>query len=371
MGKAFRPPADRARGAVWAAVLTLAGLNAGLVLWVWAHPEVRDPLYFPREDLLAGRYTRPTANRVTVVALGSSRTANAFHPPTVEAEVTAATGRPCLAFNMAMPGSGPLTELLHLRRLLARGIRPDVVLVEITPAMCAVPETFFLRPDRVSRAELQTLAAVGFADDQYRAEWWEATVNSWFGLRFQLLGSVRPKWTPPGVPRVVHEFPDPSGWNPWREVVTPAVHDARLALARHEHFATLQHLDAIGEVPRRALLEIFATCRREGIAAVAVLPPEGNDFRSWYGPGAQRVAGELLSLARSATDGWAVDAREWLPDDAFVDGHHVLEWAAPGYTARLARDLLVPALVTDPDRATPSLAREAAGRSPARGEGRP
>jgi hypothetical protein len=364
-----RAAGRRARGAVLATLVSLAALNAGLALRVNARPDLRDPLYFPKEDLLAAQYARPVPGRVTVVALGSSRTANAFHPPTVEAEVTAATGRPCLAFNLAMPGSGPLTELLHLRRLLARGVRPDLVVVEVTPVMCAVPETFFLRPERVSRAELEALAGVGFADERYRAEWWEATVNPWSGLRFQLLAAVRPKWTPPGVPRVVRGGADPRGWNPWREVITPEVYAARLAVARREHFATLQHLEAVGEVPRRALLAIFATCRREGITAVAVLPPEGSDFRAWYGPGARRVAGELRSMANAATGGRAVDAGEWLPDDAFVDGHHVQEWAAPGYTERLAREVLAPALRDASGRPTP--VREVAGRSPGRGDERP
>jgi hypothetical protein len=186
-------------------------------------------------------------------------------------------------------------------------------------------------------------------------------LNPWFGLRFQVLARVQPKWTPPGVPQVVRERLDPTGWTPWREVVTPDVYRARLAVARQEHFATLQNLQAIGEAPRRALLETFAICRREGIAAVAVLPPEGGDFRAWYGPGARRVAAELWALADAATGGRAVDAREWLPDDAFVDGHHVREAAAPGYTARLAREALVPAL---PRGRVPLPGTQASGRRP-------
>ncbi|HKB06156.1 MAG TPA: hypothetical protein VKD90_28430 [Gemmataceae bacterium] len=358
---ARRQPARRARRSVLSTLVTLAVLNVGLALWVHARPSLRDALYYPKENLLAEQFARPAApTRVTIVALGSSRTGNAFHPPTVEAEVTAATGRPCLAFNMSLPGSAALTQLLHLRRLLARGIRPDVVVVEVTPAMSAVPETFFLRPDRVSRDELDMLTEVGFADDQYRADWWETMLNPWFGLRFQLLARIQPKWMPPGVPRVVRELADPTGWTPWREVITPEVYRTRLALARHEHYPTLQKMEGPGEVPRRALLEIFAICKREGITAVAVLPPEGSEFRSWYGPGARRAAAELLALARDATGGRAVDSREWLPDSEFVDGHHVHESAAPGFTSRLTREALIPAVQKEPGG--PALA----GRGPDR-----
>src|SRR5688572_31310551 len=211
----------RARSAVVSAVVALLALNAWFAWLVHRRPDLRDPLYYAKEELLVGRYFQagPT-DRVTVVALGSSRTANGFHPPTVEAEVTAATGRPCLAFNCALPGGGALTQLLHLRRLLAAGVRPDVVVVEVNPAVMDEPETGFLRPDRVTRAELDTLAAVGFADDRYLADWWESAMNPWFGHRFQLLGRVRPKWTPPGVPWMTPRFPDPTGWGPWSEPVT-------------------------------------------------------------------------------------------------------------------------------------------------------
>src|SRR5215218_299696 len=118
MAKAVR---NRARSAVLTAGLTLAALTAGL----------------------AEQYARPEPGRLTLIALGSSRTMSAFHPPTAAAGVTAATGRPCLAFNTALPGSGPLAQLLHLRRLMACGIRPDLVVVEITPVMCARSEANF------------------------------------------------------------------------------------------------------------------------------------------------------------------------------------------------------------------------------------
>jgi hypothetical protein len=334
----------RARSTVVSAVVTLLGLNVGLFWYVRTHPELRDPLYYAKERLLAAQYEAPASpGRVTVVALGSSRSANSFHPPTAEAVVTAQTGRPCLAFNQASPGGGALTQLLHLRRMLARGIRPDVVLVEVNPAVMDEPETRFLRPDRVTREELAVLTEIGFADDQYLADWWEATLNPWFGFRFQLLGRVRAKWTPPGVPRMAWRYPDPTGWGPWIWPVTPESYRAALAVARQEHFDTLQKYH-LGPVPVRALKEVFALCRREGITAVAVLTPEGSEFRSWYGPAAHAAAAELIALAGAATGGRVVDARGWLPDSAFADAHHIRAPEAAGFTAELTRRAIVPAV---------------------------
>ena len=340
----------RARSAVVSAVVALVALNAWLAWLVHGRPDLRDPLYYAKEQLLVEQYFQPAPHdRVTVVALGSSRTANGFHPPTVEAEVSAATGRPCLAFNCALPGGGAITQLVHLRRLLAAGVRPDVVLIEVNPAAMDEPESNFLRPDRVTRAELSALAAIGFADDRYRTDWRQAALNPWFGHRFQLLGRVQPKWTPPGIPWMGPRFPDPTGWGPWDEAVTAESFRGRLAVARKEHFRTLQHYKA-DDVPRRALKEVFAICHREGIKAVAVLTPEGSEFRSWYGPAARAATSELIALAQAATGGRVIDARDWLPDNVFVDGHHIHASAAPGYTARLTRQLVIPAIIGPPER---------------------
>jgi hypothetical protein len=234
--------------------------------------------------------------------------------------------------------------MLHLRRLLAAGVRPDIVVVEVNPAAMDEPETNFLRPDRVTRGEMDALADIGFADDRYRADWWEAALNPWFGHRFQILGRLKPKWTPPGVPWMTPRFPNPTGWGAWDEPVTADSFRARLEVARREHFRAMQNY-TVADVPRRALNEVFAICRREGIQTVAVLTPEGSVFRSWYGPAAEIATAELIALADVGTGGWVTDARDWLPDNAFVDGHHVHASAAPGYTKRLARQLIVPAVV--------------------------
>src|SRR3712207_1523514 len=104
MAKAIR---YRARSSVLTAGLTLAALSVGLAVWSHVRPDLRDPPYYAKQNVLAEQYDRPEPGRLTVIALGSSRTGNAFHPPTAAAAVTAATGRPCLAFNAGQPGSGP------------------------------------------------------------------------------------------------------------------------------------------------------------------------------------------------------------------------------------------------------------------------
>ena len=40
-----------------------------------------------------------------------------------------------MLFNFGMVGAGPLVELVVLRRLLAEGVRPDLLLVEVLPPL--------------------------------------------------------------------------------------------------------------------------------------------------------------------------------------------------------------------------------------------
>ena len=52
----------------------------------------------------------------------------------------------------------------------------------------------------------------------------------------------------------------------------------------------------------------------------------------------------LKQIADKETNGRVIDARDWLSDDSFADGHHMLYTAAPIYTERLTKELIVPAL---------------------------
>jgi hypothetical protein len=209
------------------------------------------------------------------------------------------------------------------------------------------PERGHLRPDRVTQRELEDLTAIGFADKQYRHDWNEADWNPWFGFRFQLLGMIQPKWTPPGVVKAARSFPDPTGWHPWADPITPESYKKNLEVAYHEHFENLQTIE-VGQVALKAYAEIFAICKEHGIVAVAVITPEATDFRAWYGKNAKIATAILMEAASQGTDGHVVDAREWLPDSVFADGHHVSRGAALMYSSRLSREALIPALRNSP-----------------------
>jgi hypothetical protein len=338
----------RARATVLSAVAALVALNGGLVVLLAYRPDLRDPLFYGKEDRLEEQLAEPVPGRITIVAIGSSRTANAFHPPTVEREVTAATGRPCLAFNAAVLGRGPIFQALHLKRLLARGIHPDILVVEIVPSLYAAPdgkpsEIGHLRADRLTWEEIQEIARLGYSDPEYRSDWRKALYNPYFAFRFQLLGLFQPRWTPPEVIAEARAFPERTGWQPYTDAVTPESYRKGLEYARGGHFEHLQKMEP-GRAAVEALREVFEICRAERITPVVALVPEGSDFRSWYGPEAKALTTELIAIACAGADGRVIDARDWLPDDAFADGHHMLHTAAPIYTGRLTKELIIPAL---------------------------
>jgi hypothetical protein len=288
-----------------------------------------------------------------VVALGSSRTAAAVEPRALEAAVAAGTGRPCLAFNMGLQGDGPISQLVHYRRLREAGVRPDVVIVELLPSAFAwysdpsrhedrPYDATILRPDRLTRAELDTVCEYGFPPQETRGEWREATYNPWFGFRFQLLARVQPRWLPPGIVQHRKDIGETGGWGPW-DPVPPEIAWLRIEEVRQAYESQLQAIRIAGPHVE-AFEDLLRECRTDGVRVAVVVPPEGSTFRAWYSASVQAALAAFEARLRQEFGVTVLDAREWLPDEAFVDSHHVVRtWARP-YTERLAREAVIPNL---------------------------
>jgi hypothetical protein len=333
-------------------VLTLFVLTAGLAAFVQLRPGFRDPLCDAKVKALVARFTSaPEPTRV--VALGSSRTAAAVEPRALEAAVAAGTGRPCLAFNMGLQGDGPISQLVHYRRLREAGVRPDVVIVELLPSAFAwysdpsrhedrPYDATILRPDRLTRAELDTVCEYGFPPQETRGEWREATYNPWFGFRFQLLARVQPRWLPPGIVQHRKDIGETGGWGPW-DPVPPEIAWLRIEEVRQAYESQLQAIRIAGPHVE-AFEDLLRECRTDGVRVAVVVPPEGSTFRAWYSASVQAALAAFEARLRQEFGVTVLDAREWLPDEAFVDSHHVVRtWARP-YTERLAREAVIPNL---------------------------
>src|SRR5439155_5783078 len=94
-------------------------------------PVLRDPEYGFKLARLRQRLAEEP-DRELILVLGSSRAGYGFRPEVVPAWQAPAAEAPII-FNFALTGSGPILELLCLRRLLADGIQPNRVIIEVLP----------------------------------------------------------------------------------------------------------------------------------------------------------------------------------------------------------------------------------------------
>src|SRR5262245_42443557 len=131
MGKTATPAPRRGRGALlWGAAAFaaahLVAMAAGEADWAQRHPEFARKL-----ELLRARLDERPGGPL-VLLLGSSRTGCGVRPGRL-AGLRAPGGAAPVVFNFGVCRSAPLLELLTLRRLLAEGVRPEVVLAELWP----------------------------------------------------------------------------------------------------------------------------------------------------------------------------------------------------------------------------------------------
>lgn len=339
------PPRFVARPVLAWAVAVAVALNLGLAAAAETYPRVRDPLYGDKFVKLQRRVAGESRPAV-VVMLGSSRTGLAFHGRRVE-EALAADGRRVAAFNFGIPSSGPVTHLVYLNRMLAAGVTPDVLLVEVMPAMLAsgpdAPrERHWLYGDRLTASEVDTVARYGFDEPAVRSRWRTTVLAPWYGLRLALMGRVLPSWLPGRVRDVAEWSRGSDDWGFGALVVQdvdPAERAKRVELARAEYGPQLGALYPGGPAGH-ALRDLIAECRERGITVRLVLCPESSEFRGFTPPEARARLGEFLA----SLDAPLTDATGWLTDGMFADGHHMTVAGAEAFTDRLTREAIAPDL---------------------------
>lgn len=341
-------PRRRARSTVIGAVVWLILLNVALAAAAYLRPGLRDPLFDQPARDFQRRVESATDRPLTIAFLGSSRTGWGVRPALAEEAVTAATGRPCIAHNLHVPGSGPIGQLVHWRRLLDRGVKPDVAVIEVCPPWLAAPngppaEAGAFRGDRMTWPEVELVRSYEFPD-AVATEWREATYNPWFGLRLQLVGLVRPKWLPPGVTRPERLPPEYRGWRaPFFVDPVPRDHYRAAIEQNRPLFEAATRAIRDDTPPAQALRDLIRECGEHGTTVAVWVTPESSDVRAWYSPESDRALRALVAELQ-ASGVVVVDGREWLPDEAFSDGHHAVRSWADAYTRQVVEKALLPAL---------------------------
>ncbi len=329
---------------VWA-LAGFAALQAGLAVAIarWL-PELRHPAFGYKAKRLLARTAAPEPP-FTVVMVGSSRTAYGLNGQRLEERYAVGLNRPLVVFNLGIPAGGAVTELLTLRRLLAAGVRPDHLLVEVMPVFLAgqagAPrEVDLLPPTCLHGDELGLAERFGVAGGPARRAWWQAALVPAYGLRFNILSRVLPRWLPLHLRQNWAGATDVSGWRPYFTNAAGRHDRARSIEIMREKFSPYLAGFRLGGPTCAALRELLGLCRAEGIPASLVLMPEGTDFRSWYTPRAWGQIQAFLDGLRAEFGVAVVNAREWVADDGFSDSHHLLEAGSTAFTDRLGDEVI-------------------------------
>jgi hypothetical protein len=113
------------------------------------------------------------------------------------------------------------------------------------------------------------------------------------------------------------------------------------------------------ERARRALEDLLALCRDKGIQVRLLVMPESSGFRALHVPEARREFEAYLGRLQREWGLPLTDARDWVADNDFWDGHHMLPEGARELTLRLWGTVLAREA---PKQAGPSLTSGRPGR---------
>ncbi|MCE9564532.1 MAG: hypothetical protein K8U57_21040 [Planctomycetes bacterium] len=304
---------------------------------------IRDPLYGDLEaKLTAVECDRPKGTPV-VVLLGTSRAGTGFDAQRISG--------PVAAFNFGVPGGGPIIHQIYLRRLLAAGHRPNLLLLELLPTSVGdlktgPPEAPLLNGARFVHSEIALLAEYGLPENRLREQWRETVNTPWLGLRYQLLGRVAPTALPWHRRHDEGRTSDAHGWHRlMEEAFNPEMLIDGAARTRREYADNLANLRPGGSAGL-ALRDTLVLARDHGIPVRLLLMPEASWFREMSPPEvAARFNGWVRDLVQEVGCP-LTDARQWIPDSGFADGHHLLPGGAAAFTDRLTNEVIAPHLAT-------------------------
>lgn len=302
-------------------------------------PKLRDPSYGDKLAKLQRRLHQ-FPDRPLVLMLGSSRTGYALDGLSAEARLYDAHGGRAIVFNFGVPAAGPVTHLLYLRRLLNAGVVPDVLIVEVMPALLhdddgKALERRYFEPERFFADEAAFAAKFGYDEAAAVKARLSSLALPADRLRFPMLTRIAPSSLPWQVRYDWSRGADACGWNRIQHPnVTDEARARWTAAARGEYAATLRGLN-MRSAALRALAEIRELCEERSIPAAYVLLPEGSEFRSLY-------SDESLSPLIELLDDGLFDLRDGLDDRHFADSHHPLPDGSAKFTRRLIDEVVAP-----------------------------
>src|SRR5258708_10547527 len=199
------PRRARARGVVLWGVAAFVALQLGMGfaiecgMWGFRDPWYQHKIVHLRRQWHERTHGETSSSTRLAVMLGSSRTGNGLKGTRFEEEVYYALGERWTIGNIAVQAGGPVLELIEFRRLLAEGIRPDFVLIEVTTWFLSEPvrEASVIKSARLTLSDLDCLAQCDLPNrGTLRREWWAEWGSPWYAHRFSILTEVAPTFLP-------------------------------------------------------------------------------------------------------------------------------------------------------------------------------
>jgi hypothetical protein len=339
----------RARQALLIGALVYMVLHLGLASTASWSRWLRDPVYADKERKWQKLIRRLPEARPRILFLGTSRVANGFAAGEAQQRLGELTGRPVTVFNWGLPGAGPVTQYIHFRRLIKNPAKVDLLLLEVFPALMTeaggLPvEAHFTEAIPWDDSELPILESYGFPVVSWRQERRNFWVAPWWTFRLRLMGRLAPSWLPYHQRYDWSRGPDPWGWSPIIDEDTSAERRAhRVERARQEYEHRLRYWQ-LCPVTEHALRDLLSFAQQHEVKVRIIWTPEAPSFQKHYSPQSKKRIEQWLHNLTKETGVPLVDCRDWMTEEAFSDGHHLLPTGAVRWTIRLTEEVLLKAI---------------------------
>lgn len=340
MSSKRRSRADQARATLVWSMLCLAVVHCILSALVgWGPPEFHDPLYGEKLDQLRKRMAMAPDSRLILV-LGSSRALTGLNARLLEQRLAELQRCPAVVYNFAVPGGGPVTELLLLRRLLDAGVRPDALFLEMSPtffAEPAVPENLkWLESHGIGLGERRWLAAYGPLAEPRSVTTTSGALLPWYRHRFALVRTVARGFMPTIPWGVLSPWFDDAGWEPIAAERRDDTMYGQFVAGERDALAPYFQQESLAPPSCRIIDDLVTLLKKQRIHTVLTVFPEASDLRGWCPDGFRRQAMATLQATAQTHSCIVVDGHDWLADSDFFDPIHVISPGASRFTERLA-----------------------------------
>jgi len=328
----------------WMAALLVA---SAVYWWVMTNYVVRDfwdPAFEQKYDRLRA-CVKANPRRPLWLVLGSSQVDIALRPEVLVGRFRGKNDP--LIFNFGMTSASVFRQLVNLRRLLAAGIKPGRVGIEIMgPLMDRKTDIYADDLRLVIRAradEVDELCRHAADPSAVRAAWRESRLNPFYEFGIQLPGQALPeRLLPlPGIGLLESHPYDQWGWLKGVPESSPDKYAQKLLSARMEFVNDFNENFVISPLVDNDLRAILDLCRKDGIEVFLVRMPEAPDFQVFYSPQANAAIASYLEKIKAEYGVRVINARSWFPDGThFFDGHHLDATGGAMFTRRFADELM-------------------------------